>query len=311
MNSTELVDMFRAEMRDIATPQLWSDAEIYGFIDDAQTWFCRLTDGIPDSRTPAVTRLNIVPGVDWYDIHTKIRQIRKATRSDTGMPVTLYTAEQASTVGITFTHAVTGDIKAMVVGLEPHALRVVPMPVAALGVSAVSSGITAINTAVVLIANTTGIDAGMGLTATSVPVGTTVLSVVANTSVTLSASVTAELPAGAALAFGLIVEFATYRFPLVTITDDGDQALEIDAQHHTALLHWMKSRAYDKQDAETFDRRKSEDFRDRFTEYCARAQQEQQRARRVQGNVAYGGVYIANPAGGNASGGYTDPYNRK
>jgi hypothetical protein len=311
MNSTELLDVFRTEMHDIKTPQLCGDTEIYAFIDDAQTWFCRLTDGIPDSRTPAVTKLNIVPGTDWYDTNVKIRQIRKATRSDTGMPVTLYTAEQANTIGITFSHAVTGDLKAMVVGLETHALRVVPMPVDALGVSTVSSGITAINTAVVPIADTTGILIGMGLTATSVPVGTTVLSIIANTSVTLSANVTAEVPLGATLAFGLSVELAVYRFPLITITDDGDQALEIDDQHHTALLHWMKSRAYDKQDAETFDRRKSEEFRTRFTEYCARAQQEQQRARRVQGNVAYGGVYIANPAGGNASGGYTDPYNRK
>jgi len=311
MNSTELLDMFRVEMHDRQSPYLWSDTEIYGFIDDAQTWFCRLTDGISDARTPAVTKVNIIPGVDWYDTHLKIRQIRKITRSDTGIPVKLFTAEQADTLGFTFSPTVTGDLKALVFGLEAHTMRTMPVPSTLLGLATVSSGITAINTAVMPIADTTGLAVGMGLTASGVPIGTTILSIILNTSITLSTNVTAEVPSGATLAFGSVIELSVYRFPLNTITDDGDQVLEIDPQHHTALLHWMKSRAYDKQDAETFDRRKSEEFKGRFTEYCARAQQEQQRARRVQGNVAYGGVYISNPAGGNASGGYTDPYNRK
>lgn len=291
MNSTELVDMFRLEMHDIRTPQLWSDTEVYSFLDDAQTWFCRWTDGIADARTLAVTRLNIVPGTDWYSTHDKIRQIRKITRIDDGSKIKTYTAEQADTAGIMFSTLLTGPIKGIVLGLEPHAVRVTPMPGSTtVGVLTVSSALTLINTAVVPVANTAGIVAGMGLTAAGVPVGTTVLSVTANTSVTLSANVTAEVPLGAALSFGTAVSLSVYRLPLVTITDDGDQVLEIDAQHHTALLHWMKARAYDKQDAETFDRRKSEEFRDRFTTYCAKAQQDQQRARRVHGSVAYGGI---------------------
>ena len=43
MDSTALHDLFRSEVRDEATPYLWSDAEIYSYIDDAQKMFCLLT----------------------------------------------------------------------------------------------------------------------------------------------------------------------------------------------------------------------------------------------------------------------------
>ena len=86
------------------------------------------------------------------------------------------------------------------------------------------------------------------------------------------------------------VELRVFRLPLETITDDGDQELEIDEQHHLALLMWVKHRAYGKEDAETFDRRKSDEFEMRFYAYCAEAFKEQGRARRSVGTVIYGGI---------------------
>jgi hypothetical protein len=290
VNSTHLIDAFRSEMSDLVAPYLWEDVEAYSYLDDAQTWFCRLTDGIADARTPAVTRLNIVPGTDWYDTSPLIRQIRKATRSDTGLPVKLYTAEQADSACVVFAADRLGANVALVRGLEANAVRTTPMPDSTHGVSLASSAETASATAVVLFADTTGVVAGMGVTASGVPVGTLVSSVVANTSVTLSANVTAVVPIATTFQFGTVVNLSVYRLPLIMINADGDQELEIDAQHHTALLHWMKHRAYDKQDAETFDRRKSDDFKARFEAYCNKAQQDAQRARRVQGNVVYGGL---------------------
>lgn len=86
------------------------------------------------------------------------------------------------------------------------------------------------------------------------------------------------------------VELRVFRLPLVQITDDGDQPLEIDEQHHLALLLWVKHKAYGKEDAETFDRRKSDEYESRFYAYCATAIKEQGRARRNAGTVMYGGV---------------------
>jgi len=290
MNSTELVDLFRSEMSDVAAPYLWSDALVYSYIDDAQTRFCRLTDGIADTRTPSVTRLNMVSGVDWYDTHVSIKNIRKATYNDTGRPVDLLTAEQADVANVVFSPTLIGPVRRLVLGLAAHSVRASPVPPTTYGPTLVSTGITAINTAVIPMTDTTDVYAAMGVTATGLPAGTKVVSVSSNVSITVSANATAAMPSGTVLSFGLIINLSVYRLPLVTITDDGEQTLEIDVQHHAALLYWVKSRAYDKQDAEAFDRTKSKDYATRFETYCAMAQQEQQRARRVQGNIAYGGI---------------------
>lgn len=86
------------------------------------------------------------------------------------------------------------------------------------------------------------------------------------------------------------ITLSVFRLPLTPITDDGDQEFEIDPQHHLALLHWMKHKAYDKQDAETFNKRKSDEFEKKFLDYCKAARVEQERARRDVSTVRYGGI---------------------
>lgn len=87
------------------------------------------------------------------------------------------------------------------------------------------------------------------------------------------------------------VELLVFRLPLVTINDaTGDDELEIDPQHHLHLLHWVKHRAYSKQDAEAFDKTKAAEFEQKFYAYCTQAQIEQRRARHKPRAVAYGGL---------------------
>ena len=86
------------------------------------------------------------------------------------------------------------------------------------------------------------------------------------------------------------VELRVFRLPLEPITDIGDQELEVDEQHHNALLLWMKHLAFSKQDAETFDRGKADECERRFRAYCHAALKEQERARRNSGTVVYGGL---------------------
>lgn len=217
MNSTELIDLYRAEMRDTEAPYLVEDAALYSYLDDAQKWFCRLTEGIEDSRTPAITRLSITPNTEWYDTSRLILKLREAHRMDTGAEVGLVNAEKASKLGIVFDGRV-GPIKYLVVGLDKNAVRAWPVP---------------------------------------------------NETVTL--------------------ELRTFRLPLSPITDAGDQELEIDEQHHRHLLLWVKHLAYDNHDVEMFDRRKSDEYKAKFEQYCFLAKKEQERARRAVGTVLYGG----------------------
>lgn len=83
------------------------------------------------------------------------------------------------------------------------------------------------------------------------------------------------------------VALDTFRLPETAAAGD---ELEIDEQHHSRLLLWVKHRFYNIQDAEIVDIRKSTDYEQRFRAYCAQAKAEQGRVRRVVGTVNYGGI---------------------
>ena len=83
MDSTALHDLFRSEVRDEATPYLWSDVEVYSFIDDAQKMFCRLQGGIADASS-AITHLTVTAGDVLVPISPLILKLREARRSADG-----------------------------------------------------------------------------------------------------------------------------------------------------------------------------------------------------------------------------------
>lgn len=86
------------------------------------------------------------------------------------------------------------------------------------------------------------------------------------------------------------VRLLVFRLPIVTI-EDGVDEFEIHAQHHMHLLPWAKSLALLKQDADTFDKSKSEEFEAKFRSYCREAQIEQERKRHKGARtVRYGGI---------------------
>lgn len=80
-----------------------------------------------------------------------------------------------------------------------------------------------------------------------------------------------------------------YRLPLRSITTIRT-SLEIDEQHHIALLLWMKHLAYARQDADTFNLRLAQQYDSEFRAYCKQAKAEQDRARAKVRVTAYGGI---------------------
>ena len=212
MDTTELLGLFRAEMRDQEQPYLFADETIYAYINAAQVEFCRLTEGIEDGRS---IKLDVVPGVEWYPLSKRILKLRKAYLTSTGRPVDIVNQERAEQGGIRFDGR-PGPLKALVAGIEKGMLRAWPLPNEA-------------------------------------------------------------------------VEVALDVFRLPKPVGEGD-SFEIDEQHHMALLLWAKAMAYGKEDAETFNKSKRDDYEVRFRSYCADAKKEQGRLRRDVGVVAYGGL---------------------
>lgn len=125
MTSNELLVLFRSEMNDALAPYLWSDAEVYRYIDDAQKMFCRSTDGIADAKNTVVTDLAVIPGTTWLTLHTSIKLIRRAVRVDTGRPIEILN-EQDMADRCWFWDGVQGPVKALIIGQEDGQARVYP-----------------------------------------------------------------------------------------------------------------------------------------------------------------------------------------
>lgn len=89
------------------------------------------------------------------------------------------------------------------------------------------------------------------------------------------------------------IKLLVFRLPINEInatTVAAAVALEIPAEHHRHLLSWMKHLAHMKQDAETYDKGKADEFEATFRRYCDDAKLEQARKRHKVRTVAYGGL---------------------
>ena len=86
------------------------------------------------------------------------------------------------------------------------------------------------------------------------------------------------------------VQLSVYRLPLERIVGPEQEFSDIGEEHHEHLLLWMKARAYGKQDAETFDKGRRDEYKAAFTEYCSMAKAEWERAKSKVRSVAYGGI---------------------
>lgn len=232
MDITDLFDLFRQEVVDEADPPLWTDDEVWDFMDDAQKTFCRKAWGISDARS-ALTELTILEGDDWAEISDRILKIRHARRTSDGRDVKVMSFEQLQNAAaseddygrvtaITIDDTTTGLTTHLITGMDQSAVRLYPIASEA----------------------------------------DTIRLVVDR----LSATITGD-----------------------AVDVDGYQ-LEIPEQHHRALLHWMKHRAYSKHDAETFDKGRAIEFEDRFLRYCASAKAERERLEQPNGPIRYGGL---------------------
>lgn len=80
-----------------------------------------------------------------------------------------------------------------------------------------------------------------------------------------------------------------FRLPLTRITDT-DQPIEVAAEHHRHLSLWCRHLAYDKPDADAYDKGKSAECERRFLAYCEKVNREERRKRHKTRVVSYGGI---------------------
>lgn len=77
MTAEELLAQFRAEVYDAQAPYLWSDPEVFRYMNDAYRMFVRLTGGIPDS-TSDITTVAVTARQARSDVSPLILKFRSA-----------------------------------------------------------------------------------------------------------------------------------------------------------------------------------------------------------------------------------------
>lgn len=226
MNSTQLRDLFRADVVDAVAPYLWSDLEVYAYMNDAYYMFVRLMGGVSDF-TSSICEVDAIQGEATADVSKKILRFVAANRRSDGREVSIknytdlianYRADYGVSVSSSLPTAV-GPVRAMVIGMQPGIVRWIDIPKA----------------------NDT-------------------------------------------------IDLQVYRLPLNNITGAGQTFTDVDEQHHIHLLKWMKSLAYSKQDAETFNKEKASDQEQKFVAYCEQAKREWERSKHRVRVVQYGGL---------------------
>ena len=226
MTSDELFDAFREDVSDLASPHLWSDSEVYRYMNDSYVMFVRLTGGVPDSTSP-VTQIPVYTGEANAEISPLILRIRDAQLVSLGRPLKiinhtdlpLVSLPDYGTIRDVYLNNLSGEVRYMLIGQQRGLVTWIQVP-----------------------------------------------------------------------AEDDTVQLSVYRLPLERIVGPEQEFSDIGEEHHEHLLLWMKARAYGKQDAETFDKGRRDEYKAAFTEYCSMAKAEWERAKSKVRSVAYGGI---------------------
>lgn len=135
MTSDELYDFFRRDVVDTVQPYLWSDDEVYAYMNDAYYMFVRMTGGIPDFTSAACT-VNAVANQPVANINPAILVIRQASLDPTGDAVKVINAQDMERLsdedyGVLRqinTSVAKGRVRYIVMGMEQNKVRWVNIP---------------------------------------------------------------------------------------------------------------------------------------------------------------------------------------
>lgn len=142
MDTKALYDKFRSEVNDTKPDFLWKEDEVYGYIDEAQKMFCRLTGGLADSSSP-LTLIKAKEGVKWASVSPRILKIRMASLVATDRPLTVLNFEDREIGPARFTTSdygnlntgltlendnLPGPIRALVTNEEENRVRWIQVP---------------------------------------------------------------------------------------------------------------------------------------------------------------------------------------
>lgn len=135
MTSDELYSLFRTDVVDNVQPYLWSDSEVYAYMNDAYYMFVRLTEGISDYTSP-VTEIAATQGSKYGRIDPSIMRVRTATLMPDNDEIKVVNAQDLANLtdkdyGILRdldSNTTEGKVRYLVIGMEPELVQFVNIP---------------------------------------------------------------------------------------------------------------------------------------------------------------------------------------
>lgn len=94
MTLAELIAAFRLESDDRVTPYLWSDAEIAGYLAEAENEACIRARLLFDETTIGVASLAVVSGQSWLTLHPSILRVLRARLAAGSCPLALTSPDE-------------------------------------------------------------------------------------------------------------------------------------------------------------------------------------------------------------------------
>ncbi len=137
MEVAELLELFRLETDDISEPFLWSDAEFFIYLSDAQDTFTRRIGGIADSSS-SITKITFKINDTFVKYDERILRIKSAM-DDQNRKITLRNSDNfednpgmsddyGSMVNAGLDDGRTGPLRYLVTDIEEDKIRLYPLP---------------------------------------------------------------------------------------------------------------------------------------------------------------------------------------
>lgn len=121
MNGAELLAEVRLRLRDQAAPLLWSDAEIYAYLNEAQRQFCMHTHSLLDFDCYTI---QTAAGVNRYELDDEVLSVLLAKISTETVPLKSY----ANPTAVTFNSTQSKPTCYGSMGGKPTYLSLIPTP---------------------------------------------------------------------------------------------------------------------------------------------------------------------------------------
>lgn len=145
MKIQDVIDLFRKQVADVNKPLLWDDTEVMQYLVDAQDMYVRLTGGIADGSTIAITQVGVVTGQPFSKHSPYIVRIRSGRLLTAKRALKFASEADLAQIGVVQNSTLldygfikppylddtdTGEVVAGVLGVQKNNIRWYKVPIA-------------------------------------------------------------------------------------------------------------------------------------------------------------------------------------